>query len=255
MINHLWSPQISKTNDLHNKKTHSGFPPSTPFFSQNPQVDNRKKKTSNYEKLGGHQSKLFHNLSKPSNLSKIGSDHFLGPTKLTGSRFGPKNHRQQNIPLGKSSTPTYRTPVGICKIVPFGGGHLIVLIVLWWNLQVLWWWYIWTYHFSLKHQRLPLENLVFKFWVEGSPGIIWPLPFPTPPKEREIGLPQWICSWLLFFLLLLFHFRPFGPSQMSTSDTTNVTGSINSQATYSLVDLVELPRSLICGYSVDHDVI
>lgn len=190
MINHLWSPQISKTNDLHNKKTQSGFPPSTPFFSQNPQVDNRKKKTSNYKKLGGHESKLFHNLLKPSNLSKIGSDHFLGPTKLTGSRLGPKNHRQQNIPLGKSSTPTYRTPVGICKIVPFGGGHLIVLIVLWWNLQVLWWWYIWTYHFSLKHQRLPLENLVFKFWVKALQVLYDLCHFPPLPKKGKLGCPS-----------------------------------------------------------------
>ena len=83
------------------------------------------------------------------------------------------------------------------------------------------------------------------FGVEGSPGIIWPLPFPTPPKEKG----KWVapsefahdCCSCCCFMETFWGFTDvnIGP--------TNVTGSINSQATYSLVDLAELPRSLMCG--------
>ena len=67
--------KLSKTNDVHNKKTHSGFPPTTPFLGQNPQVDTGTKKDFKSWSWG-HQTKLDNLLQLQTSRN---SDH-MGPT-------------------------------------------------------------------------------------------------------------------------------------------------------------------------------
>ena len=182
------------------------------------------------------------------------------PLQIRKSHFW--THQTHGVPVGskKSSTKkTYRTPVGICKIVPLGMGTNRYIVLDRTMMEAP------TFCdgdilgriiFSLKHQRKIRGWRIskFKFWVEGSPGIkkTFAISHPSQRKGNWVVPSEFVhdccsCCW--------FHFRPFGPSQMSTSTSGPTNNNWIYQQPGKLRTLSSTSRNFREAWCVDHYVI